>query len=109
MNCQAPLSMGLSRQEYWSGLRCPPPGDLPDPGIEPMSLMSPALSGKFFTISSTWEAQEGGWRAQNLQVPLDLSLFGIRVINWVLLWIYHYSFSEPRVSLYLSSPQVFNL
>ena len=36
--CQAPLSMGFSRQEYWSGLPCPPPGDLPDPGIEPMSL-----------------------------------------------------------------------
>ena len=36
--CQAPLSMGFSRQEYWSGLPCPPPGDLPDPGIEPMPL-----------------------------------------------------------------------
>ena len=34
--CQAPLSMGLSRQEHWSGLLCPPPGDLPDPGIEPV-------------------------------------------------------------------------
>ena len=40
--CQAPLSMGFSRQEYWSGLLCPAPGDLPDPGIEPGSLMSPA-------------------------------------------------------------------
>ena len=37
---QAPLSMGFSRQEYWSGLPCPPPGDLPDPGIEPMSCIS---------------------------------------------------------------------
>ena len=36
---QAPLSMGFSRQEYWSGLPCPPPGDLPDPGIEPESLL----------------------------------------------------------------------
>ena len=45
---QAPLSMGSSRQEYWSGLSCPPPGDLPDPGIEPSSLMSPALAGDFF-------------------------------------------------------------
>ena len=36
--CQAPLSMGFSRQEYWSGLPCPPPGDLPNPGIEPGSL-----------------------------------------------------------------------
>ena len=42
---QAPLSMGFSRQEYWSGLPCPPPGDLPNPGIEPTSLMSPALAG----------------------------------------------------------------
>ena len=53
---QASLSMGFSRQEYWSGLQCPPPGDLPDPGIEPVSLMSPALAGKFFTTSATWEA-----------------------------------------------------
>ena len=40
---QAPLSTGLSRQEYWSGLPCPPPGELPDPGIEPMSSAAPAL------------------------------------------------------------------
>ena len=40
---QDPLSMGLSSQEYWSGLPCPPPGDLPDPGIEPVSPTSPAL------------------------------------------------------------------
>ena len=46
---QAPLSMGVSRHEYWSGLPCPPPGDLPNPGIEPMSLVSPALAGGFFT------------------------------------------------------------
>ena len=50
---QAPLSMGFSRQEYWSGLPCLPPGDLPDPGIEPGSLMSPALAGGFFTTSAT--------------------------------------------------------
>ena len=46
---QAPQSMGFSRQEYWSGLSCPPPGDLPDPGIEPMSLEYPELAGRFFT------------------------------------------------------------
>ena len=46
---QAPLSMGFSRQEYWSGLPHPPPGDLPHPGIKPVSLMSPALVGRFFT------------------------------------------------------------
>ena len=42
---QAPLSIGFSRQEYWGGLPCPPPGDLPDPGIKLVSLMSPALAG----------------------------------------------------------------
>ena len=53
---QAPLSMGFSRQEYWSGLPCPFPGDLPDPQIEPASLMSPALVGSFFTPSATRKA-----------------------------------------------------
>jgi len=46
---QAPLSMGFSRQGYWSGLPLPSPGNLPDPGIEPTSLASPALAGRFFT------------------------------------------------------------
>ena len=50
--------MGFSRQEYWSGMPCPLPGDLPDAGIEPMSLMSPALAGGFFTTSTTWEAKK---------------------------------------------------
>ena len=53
---QAPLSMGLSRQEHWSGLPFPSQGDLSDPGIEPASLMSPALAGSFCTIRTTWEA-----------------------------------------------------
>ena len=54
--CQAPLPMQLSRQEYWSGFPGPPPGHLPNPGIKPMSLPSPALAGGFFTTSATWEA-----------------------------------------------------
>ena len=45
---QASLSVGFSRQEYWTGLPCSPPGDLPNPGIELMSLMSPALAGVLF-------------------------------------------------------------
>ena len=56
--CKAPLSMGFSKQEYQTGLPCPPLGDLPDPGIEPSSLMSPELAGGFFTTSTTWEALE---------------------------------------------------
>ena len=53
---QAPLCMGFSRPQYWSGLPCPPSGDLPDPGIKAKSLMSAALAGGFFTTSTTWEA-----------------------------------------------------
>ena len=53
---QVPLSMGFFRQEYWNGLPYSPLGDLPDPGIEPGSLMSPALAGRFFITSATWEA-----------------------------------------------------
>ena len=53
---QVPLSVGFCRQPYWNGLPCPPPGDLPDPGIKPLSLRSPALAGKFFITSTTWEA-----------------------------------------------------
>ena len=55
---QASLSMGFSRQKYWSGLPCPPPGDLYNPEIKPSSLVSPALAGVFFTTSATWEAHE---------------------------------------------------
>ena len=47
--CKTPLSMGVSRQEDWSGLPCPPPGGLPDPGFEPMSPASPPLTGGFIT------------------------------------------------------------
>ena len=54
--CKALLSVRFSRQEYWSGLPCPSPEDLPDPGIEPASLTSPALAGGFFTTSATWKA-----------------------------------------------------
>ena len=50
--CQAPLSVEFSRQEYWSGLPCPPLGDLPNSGIEPTS---PALARRFFTTSATWK------------------------------------------------------
>ena len=46
--CQAPLFMEFSREEYWTGLPCSPPGDLPNPGIELMPLMSPALAGVLF-------------------------------------------------------------
>ena len=77
---QAPLSVHLPRQEYWSGVPCPPPGDLPDPGIKPVSLMTPALAGGLFTISATWEAPTSTCRllirTQSYQVrdPLYFSI-----------------------------------
>ena len=61
---QAPLSMKFSRQEYWSGLPCPSPGDLPNPGIEPMSLTSTVLAGRFFTTSATWEVPNANFLAK---------------------------------------------
>ena len=64
---QAPLSMGFSRQEYWSGLPCPPSDDLPNPGIEPMSLVSPELASRFFTTSTTWAAHALITRSINSQ------------------------------------------
>ena len=85
--CQAPLSMGSSRQEYWSGLPCPPPGDLPDPGIEPVSLLSPALAGGFFTTSATWEAQVKVTQScLTLCDPRDYTVHEIlqaRILEWV--------------------------
>ena len=58
--CQAPLSMGFLGPEHWSGLPCPPAGDLPNSGIAPGSLTSPVLVGRFFIISTTWEAPQIG-------------------------------------------------
>ena len=55
---QAPLSVGFSRQEYWTGLPCPPLGDLLDPEIKPVSLMAPSLAGGCFTTSTTWGAPQ---------------------------------------------------
>ena len=55
---KAPLSMGFSRQEYWSGLLCSPPGDLPDPGIETASLISICICSEFFTLVTTGKPEE---------------------------------------------------
>ena len=74
---QAPLSMGFARQEYWSGLPCPPPGDLPNPGIKPVSLMSPALADGFLTSGATWEAPK--YHVLTLFDPMDCSLPGSSV------------------------------
>ena len=66
---QAPQSVEFSRQEYWNGLPFPSPGDLPDPGIKPLSLMSPALAGRLFTTSTTWEAQSFPYSKIKKELP----------------------------------------
>ena len=65
---QAPLSVGFFRQEYWSWLAFPPPGYLPDPGVEPVSIASPASAGGFFYHCAPWEAQ--GWLHHMLTLVL---------------------------------------
>ena len=69
MDCSLPgsLSMGFPRQEYWSGLLFPPPGDLPNSGIEPLPLVSPALADGFFTTAPR-EALKHLWHYINLQL-----------------------------------------
>ena len=85
---QAPWSMGFSRQEYWSGWPCPPLGDLPNPGIKPGSLTSPALAGRLFISSVTWAAplpailvnkNHGSHQAIILQLPLWRALRELRM------------------------------
>ena len=67
---QDPLLMGLSRQKYWSGLSCPPPGNFSNPGIEPASLMSPAVAGRvlYTRVLSTWEAP---WNTNYVGINLN--------------------------------------
>ena len=77
--CQAPLSMGFSRQEHLSGLPCPSPGDFPDPRIEPRSLKSPTLAGGFFNTSATWKAQHSSQYLENILQRVRLLLLLIKI------------------------------
>ena len=83
---QAPLSMGFCRQEYWSGLPCPPPGDLLNPGMEPMSLMAPALADRFFTTSATWEALSPVYPPKQLWKPAEPQADARTLLNQTLKW-----------------------
>ena len=109
------LSMGSTRQKYWSGLPFPPLGDLPDPGIEPATLRSPALAGKFFTgklVPSGKPLKDYMLVAQScpiLREPLDCSLPGssvhgilqARILEWVAIS------SSSRSSWHRDETQVF--
>ena len=109
-----PLSMGFSRQEYWSGLPCPSPGDCPDPRIKPASLMSSALAGRFFITSTTSEAHlpvscVSAQSCLTLWDPLDCrplgsSVLGIlqaRILEWVAISSSRES-SQPRDQTHIS-------
>ena len=83
---QGPLSMEFSRQEYWSGLPCSPLGDLPNPGIEPESLTSLALAGRFFITRTTWEAFEIEFSGLNSVIlifsPPCFAIFNVLILFW---------------------------
>ena len=70
---QAPQSMGFSRQEYWSGQPCSPPGDLPDPGTQPKSLAPPALADRFFTTTVIYEATRRSEEGSKAKEELNCS------------------------------------
>ena len=73
--------MGFSKQAHWSGLPCPPLGNLPDPGIEPVSLMSSAVARGFFTTSALWEAQNLSNTQRSSRLQTDS--FKARAWTWI--------------------------
>ena len=99
---QAPLSMGASRQEYWRGLPCSPPGDLSNRGIEPVSLRSPALAGRFLTASATWEAPPWACFAFLISSYPPLLLFDVSPLTPVL-WTLMHPWVSPGQFLYARS------
>ena len=113
---QAPLSMGFSRKEYWSGWPCLPPGDLPDPRSN-IFFMSPSLAGRFFTTNATWEVQSL-YQFSSVQ---SLSRVWLFVTPWTAGFLVHHQLPEQaqthvhricdaiQPSHPLSSPSAFNL
>ena len=122
---RAPLSMGFLKQEYWSGLPFPTPGDLPNPGIKPISLVFPALEGSFFTTalprkpteSARGHVNAGATRARPIQQPLE-SLLDLEIIDQlnscvgscIVLIFCYYQYGELFCSFYfLHLPVLFVL
>ena len=86
---QTPLSMGFSRQEYWSGLPYPPPGDPPHPGVKTVSPMSPLLASGFFTTCASWLVTHNLCNPMDCSTP-DSSVHGIlqaRMLEWVSIYL----------------------
>ena len=110
--CQAPLSLGSSRQEYWSGLPCPPPGDLPDPGTELEPPKSPALAGGVFTteppgkplVHNSVQFSSVTQSCLTLCDPMDCSMPGLPVHHQLLEFTQTHVHESVTPSKYLSCP-----
>ena len=104
--CQAPLSLGFSKPEYWSGLPCSPPGYIPNPGIEPAS---PVLAGGFFTTESSGKPKKIVKRNENQGLVTSLLLVVAQTVNnlpamwetWV--WFLHLEDSLEKGTITYSS------
>ena len=112
MDCSPPgsLSMTFIRQECWRGLPCPSPGNLPDPGIKPVSLTSPVLAGGFFITSATWEALSGIYTPQEVHIYTNthhpFEAMGWRIwasrflVIWLMLFVVSSALFDPSFALY---------
>ena len=89
--------MRFSRQGYWSGLPRPPPGDLPDPGIEPTTLLSPVRAAVFFTTSAPWEALTF---LKNFALTFWCLFFGVQLLYNILLFPPYHQVNQPHVHIY---------
>ena len=114
---QAPLSMGFSRQEYWSGLPCPPLGDVPYPGVKPVSPASPALAGGFFTTEPSGILAGGKNIVHKLFVITfecytsisDLPWWMLGAILVHILCLCYFPFLSGRLSDFIFSPVFWNV
>ena len=103
--CQALLSIGFSRQEYWSGLPVPSPGVLPDPGIKPGSPGSPTLAGDFFTTKGTWEVVLSIATSKSNQSATELSTVLLKCLLILLSALFSIPLSSDSLHF---SPTYFN-
>ena len=109
--CQAPQNpqMGFSSQESWSGLLCPPPEELPNPGIKPSSLTSLALAGGFFTTDTTWEAQRVPTYINNIRIlVMKKSTFPSIVKNISQIIVVLLEQQETRIARIILTVRVFS-
>ena len=101
--CQTLLSMGFSKQEYWSSLPCWPTGDLSDPGTKPKSLMSPALADELFTFRAT--RGNTVLNCKDLIFPLKIDTKAVRLLSWFLSNMVWYILGSA-IGLLFSCPDV---